>query len=279
MYRWRSFSGISGKRNSARNRSFKKTERIKMNKTLIAGNWKMNKTTSEAVNFIKTLTDSLKNYSDRDVLVCPPFTSLTAVFELLKNSPIKLGAQNVDFHDEGAFTGEISPGMLKDVGVEYVICGHSERREIFGESDSIINKKVLKTVGTGMIPILCIGESLQERENEKTFTKIKSQLENCLTGFETTEKLIIAYEPIWAIGTGKTATPQQAEEVHEFIRKCLSEIFDEKKAKNTVILYGGSVKPDNINDLMKEKDIDGALVGGASLKVDSFLKIIDYIGE
>ena len=179
--------------------------------------------------------------------------------------------------DKGAFTGEISPSMLKETGVEYVIIGHSERRNIFGESDELINKKVKKVMEYGMKPILCVGEKLEEREKGKTFDVVKNQLENCLKDVkEKIENVIIAYEPVWAIGTGKNATPQQAEEVHIFIREWFSQKYSETIAQNLIILYGGSVKPENIDSLMAQKDINGVLVGGASLDKDSFLRIIDY---
>jgi triosephosphate isomerase len=247
-----------------------------MKKTLIAGNWKMYKTPSESIEFVEKLIKNLKNYEDRDILICPPFTSLYPVSQIIKNSSVKLGAQNVYFENEGAFTGEISPIMLKDIGVEYVICGHSERRNIFGETDEIINKKVKKVTENGMQPILCVGEKLEEREKAQTFEVVENQIRNCLSNFKDIEKLVIAYEPVWAIGTGKTALPQQAEEVHIFIRELIGKMYNNQIAENLIILYGGSVKPENIDQLMKEKDIDGVLVGGACLKIDSFLRIIDY---
>jgi len=247
-----------------------------MKKTLIAGNWKMYKTPSESIEFVEKLIKNLKNYEDRDILICPPFTSLYPVSQIIKNSSVKLGAQNVYFENEGAFTGEISPIMLKDIGVEYVICGHSERRNIFGETDEIINKKVKKVTENGMRPILCVGEKLDEREKGQTFEVVENQIRNCLSNFKDIEKLVIAYEPVWAIGTGKTALPQQAEEVHIFIRELIGKMYNNEIAENLIILYGGSVKPENIDQLMKEKDIDGVLVGGACLKIDSFLRIIDY---
>jgi len=247
-----------------------------MRKSLIAGNWKMYKTPKESVEFVKGLKGAIKTYSDRDILVCPPFTSLIPVFDELKGTSIKLGAQNVFFEDEGAFTGEISPKMLKEIGVEYVICGHSERRNIFGETDEIINKKVKKTVSAGMTAILCVGEKLEEREKGETFNVIKRQVERCLDGIKETEGIVIAYEPVWAIGTGKNATPEQAEEVHSFIRGIIERHYGKNSAEDIIILYGGSVKPENIDSLMAQKNIDGALVGGASLKLDSFLRIVDY---
>ncbi|MCM8818491.1 MAG: triose-phosphate isomerase [Candidatus Omnitrophica bacterium] len=250
-----------------------------MKKTLIAGNWKMFKTPSESVRFVFDLIKNLKKYEDRDVLLCPPFTSLYPISQILTNTSIKLGAQNVYFENEGAYTGEISPLMLKDIGVKYVICGHSERRNIFGETDEIINKKLKKVAETGMNPILCVGEKLEEREKGETFWVIENQIKKCLENFKDIEKLVIAYEPVWAIGTGKTALPQQAQEVHIFIRELISTLYNKEAGENLIILYGGSVKPENIDSLMKEKDIDGVLVGGACLIIDSFLKIIDYKTE
>jgi triosephosphate isomerase len=250
-----------------------------MKKTLIAGNWKMYKTPSESIDFVEKLIKNLKNYEDRDILICPPFTSLYPVSQIIKNSSVKLGAQNVYFENEGAFTGEISPIMLKDIGVEYVICGHSERRNIFGETDEIINKKVKKVTENGMRPILCVGEKLEEREKGQTFEVVENQIRNCLSNFKDIEKLVIAYEPVWAIGTGKTALPQQAEEAHVFIRELIGKMYNNEIAENLIILYGGSVKPENIDQLMKEKDIDGVLVGGACLKIDSFLRIIDFFKD
>lgn len=247
-----------------------------MKKNLIAGNWKMNKTPSESIEFVERLLEVIKHYEDRDVLICPPFTSLFPVAQIIKGKPIFLGAQNVFYEDKGAYTGEISPLMLKDIGVEYVICGHSERRNIFGETDEMINKKVKKVVETGMTAILCIGEKLQERESGKTFDVIENQLEKGLTDFDKLEKLVIAYEPVWAIGTGKNATPDQAEEVHVFIRNWIEKKYNKELADNLLILYGGSVKPENIDDLMRKPDINGVLVGGASLEVDKFFRIIEY---
>ncbi len=248
-----------------------------MKKILIAGNWKMHKTPSESISFVKNLLERMGNYEDREVLVCPPYTSLYPVSNIVKDTPLLLGAQNVFYEEKGAFTGEISPLMLKEVGVEFVICGHSERRNIFGETDEMINKKIKKVVEFGMKPIFCIGEKLEEREKEETFEVIKKQLEKGLSGFKEIEKLTIAYEPVWAIGTGKNATPEQAEEVHLFIRKWIKENYGEDAANNIRVLYGGSVKPENIDDLIKEKNIDGVLVGGASLDVDKFLRIIEYV--
>ncbi|MCM8820984.1 MAG: triose-phosphate isomerase [Candidatus Omnitrophica bacterium] len=247
-----------------------------MRKSLVAGNWKMYKTPKESIEFVKGLKDSVKVYSDRDILICPPFTSLVPVSDILKGTPIKLGAQNVFFEEEGAFTGEISTRMLKDTGVSYIICGHSERRNIFMETDEIVNKKVKKIISSGITAILCVGEKLEEREGGNTFNIIKRQIEKCLEGIKDTAGVVIAYEPVWAIGTGKNATPEQAEEVHFFIRGLIEKLFGKDFAEKILILYGGSVKPENIDSLMAQRDIDGVLIGGASLKLESFLRIIDY---
>lgn len=224
-------------------------------KSLIIANWKMNMDSKEVISFFKKFKTTNKN----DIVICPPFTLLNEVRELIKNTSIKLGAQNMYFEEEGAFTGEISALMLKDIGCEYVILGHSERRLLFDETDSSINKKIKAALKHDLKPILCIGETLKQRKNNETMKIIKDQLKNIK------EDIVIAYEPIWAIGTGKNATPQQAEEVHKFIRGLLS--------KNTQIIYGGSVKKDNVKDLMQMNNINGALVGGASLDPKSFAKI------
>ncbi len=249
-----------------------------MRKTLIAGNWKMYKTPEESVRFVRELLPLLEKREDREILICPPATSLTILKPLVGNSPVHLGAQNVSSEEEGAFTGEISARMLKEAGAEYVICGHSERRNIFGETDSIINRKLHQVLRHNMKPILCVGEKLQEREEGKVQEVIRQQLEYCMAEVtaEQVPGVVIAYEPVWAIGTGRNATPSQAEEVHLFIRTFLRERFSEKLSRQTVILYGGSVKPENIDDLMAQEDIDGVLVGGASLAVPSFLRIINY---
>jgi len=247
-----------------------------MKKRLIAGNWKMYKTPEESIAFLREFSGKVRDYTDREILVCPPFTSLYPASEVLKGKTVKLGAQDVYFHEEGAFTGEISPAMLKNAGVEYVICGHSERRHILGETDGIVNKKVKISAGYGINPVLCIGETREERENGKTFNVLGRQLEKCLEGYTNPEILVIAYEPVWAIGTGLTARPEQAEEVHAFIRELLAKVFGGEVSDGIRILYGGSVKPDNIGLLMSRNNIDGVLVGGASLEVDSFLRIADY---
>ena len=250
-----------------------------MRKPLIAGNWKMHKTVPEAVSLVKELKELLTEIKDREVLVCPPFTAIYAVKSEIEESPIKLGAQNMFYEEKGAFTGEISPLMLKDLGCSYVILGHSERRHIFGETDKLINKKVASAVDHGLVPILCVGELLEERESGKTKNVVERQLLEGLKGLKEGDEFVIAYEPVWAIGTGKTATPEQAQEVHGFIRELLAENFGREKAERVRILYGGSVKPENIKGLMEMPDIDGALVGGASLKAASFAKIVAFDAE
>ena len=248
-----------------------------MRRKIIAGNWKMHKDLSESQNLISKLINELRNENvNCDIIICPPFTSLSEAAGLVKNTKLKLGAQNMHFEDKGAFTGEVSAAMLKSAGCEYVILGHSERRAIFGESDEMINKKIKKALGTGLKPIFCIGETLQQRESGIMNDVLKHQVTEGLQHISKgeMEKVVLAYEPVWAIGTGVTATPQQAQEVHVFVRKLISSIFGEDTAENLVIQYGGSVKPDNAGELLSQSDIDGALVGGACLESDSFLKII-----
>lgn len=247
-----------------------------MRRPLIAGNWKMNKTVSESIKFARDFVDAVSDVIDRDILICPPFTSLQVLGQIFSGTNVKLGAQNMHFEEKGAFTGEISPLMLKDVGCTFVILGHSERRHIFGENNELINKKVLSAVSHGLIPILCVGELLEERESGKTFKVVSSQLEEGLKGLSKEANFVVAYEPVWAIGTGKTATPELAEEVHSFLREKLVELFGKDKAESVRILYGGSVKPENVEGLMAMENIDGALVGGASLKVESFVKIVNF---
>lgn len=248
-----------------------------MRKTIIAGNWKMYKTvdeTIELINALKPLTSNLK--SNVSVIVCPPFTSLAIVASLIKDSPIKLGAQNMSEHDEGAYTGEVSCKMLKSAGCEYVILGHSERRQYFGETNELINLKGKKALANGLKPIICVGEKLDEREKGVTDQIISTQVKGVLSGISSDDlkNVIIAYEPVWAIGTGKTATPLQAQEVHQHIRKLVAQAYSWNIAEALIIQYGGSVKPDNAADLLSQDDIDGALVGGACLKADSFAAII-----
>lgn len=247
-----------------------------MRKPFIAGNWKMFKTPSEAVNLVQTIKAGVGHSQDAQVVLCPPFTALSTVSQLISDSPIELGAQNMYPQPEGAFTGEISPLMLKDLKCRYVILGHSERRQYFKETDAMINEKVATAIKYSLIPILCIGETLQERESRQYFEVVKRQFDEGLKGLtgEDVAKLVIAYEPVWAIGTGQTATPEQAEQMHSYIRRLLNEKVGEEIGAKVPLLYGGSVKPDNINELISKPNVDGALVGGASLKGESFIQII-----
>lgn len=245
---------------------------------LIAGNWKMHKTIDDAIRLASELKLQLIGITDCDIVIVPPFTALYAVYQVIENTQIFLGAQDVFWEEEGAYTGEISPYMLKDVGCRYVIIGHSERRRYFGENNLSCNRKIKASLHADLIPIYCIGETLEERDKGKTFFIVEEQLVEGLKGieFNNGSEIVIAYEPVWAIGTGKNATPQEAEEVHMFIRKLLAEMFKERIAMRTRILYGGSVTPENASELMHENDVDGLLVGGASLKASSFIKIIKY---
>jgi len=247
-----------------------------MRKPIIAGNWKLNNTLKESIELVTSLKDNLSGISDIDIVVCPVFTSLSAVKEVIADSNIKLGAQDVFWQDSGAFTGEVSAVMLADVGVEYVIIGHSERRQYFGETNETVNRKIKAVLNHGLTPIVCLGEVLEEREEDKTFDVIKTQLNESFAGMSAEEmkKIVIAYEPVWAIGTGKTATPEQAEEVHKYIRELIANCYDQETASVVRIQYGGSVKPENISELIAQPDIDGALVGGASLKAESFIEIV-----
>ncbi|MBN1871572.1 MAG: triose-phosphate isomerase [Candidatus Omnitrophica bacterium] len=247
-----------------------------MRRVIIAGNWKMNKTISEALELVNGLKRELCDIEDIDIVVIPPFTALGEIADALTSSNIKLGAQDAHWEQKGAFTGEISPTMLKDIGVTYVVIGHSERRIYFGETNETVNKKVKSVLKTDLLPIMCIGERLEEREAGSTFDVIRDHIEGGLKGISEQDvlKVVIAYEPVWAIGTGKTATPAQAEEAHLYIRDLLKELYDESVAKNLRIQYGGSVKPENIKELINQEDIDGALVGGASLKTEEFVSIV-----
>lgn len=249
-----------------------------MRKKVIAGNWKMNNGINETVGLISEIKKELSGKKIlAEVIICPPFINLETAKALLKNSTIKLGAQNLYFEESGAFTGEISAPMLKSVGCEFVIIGHSERRTIFGESDQVVNKKIKTAIKNGLKPIFCVGETLEEREKGVTFKVIETQITDGLNGIDEgeLENLIVAYEPVWAIGTGRNATPQQAQEVHSFIRELISKLYSQTFATQLVIQYGGSVKADNAKELLSQPDIDGALVGGACLKADSFVKIIE----
>jgi triosephosphate isomerase len=251
---------------------------LNMRIPIIAGNWKMYKTISEAVNLAKELRENLSGISDREIVICPPFTALSAVKDILAGSNIQLGAQDMYWEKNGAYTGEISPLMLIDLGCHYCIIGHSERRQFFAETDETLNRKTKTALNCGIVPIVCIGETLSEREKNLTFQIIEKQIKNGLVGLsnEQAQKLVIAYEPVWAIGTGKTATPEQAEEVHKFIRNLLGQLYNQEIADNVRILYGGSVRPDNIKVLMSCPNIDGGLVGGASLEAKSFIPIVKY---
>jgi triosephosphate isomerase (TIM) len=245
---------------------------------LIAGNWKMYKTRDEGRALVDALRAGLAERPAIDVLVAPPFTALAAVGESLAGSGIALAAQNMHFEKEGAFTGEISPAMLRELGVSHVILGHSERRQIFGETDEGVGRKARAAHDNGLVPVLCVGETLAERESNRTLEVVERQTERALRQLSPDEaaRSVIAYEPVWAIGTGRTATPEQAQEVHAFIRKLVERSHGETVADATRILYGGSVKPDNVDALMAQPDLDGALVGGACLKADSFLRIVRF---
>lgn len=249
-----------------------------MRRPIIAGNWKMNKTVAEAADLVRQLKALVGDIREVDIVVAPTFTALYAVSREIEGSNIALAAQDVFWETSGAYTGEISPTMLRDVGCRYVIIGHSERRQYFGETNESVLKKIKASLAVGLHPILCVGEALEERETGKTFEVVKNQIFQCLEGFsrEEMDKITIAYEPIWAIGTGKTATPQQAEEVHAFIREQLGSITHPQVSEAMKIQYGGSVNPDNIGDLMAQPNIDGALVGGASLTADSFSRIVKF---
>jgi len=245
-------------------------------KPIIAGNWKMYRTTAEAVALVNALKKEVAGITQSEIIVCPPFTALAAVASTLAGANIQLGAQNVHWEKEGAFTGEIAPAMLKDLGVRYAIVGHSERRQFFGETDAGVNKRANAALANGLRPIVCVGEMLAEREAGKMETVVAGQVRGSLAGFATPQILetVIAYEPVWAIGTGKTASPAQAQEVHALIRRLLGELFGADVAGQVRIQYGGSVKPDNAKELLGQPDIDGALVGGASLKAGDFAAIV-----
>lgn len=246
--------------------------------TLIAGNWKMFKTAKETASMIKDLVPRVKNVTGREVLICPPFTAISSAVDAAKGSNVMIGAQNMFWEDKGAFTGEIAGNMIKDLGCSHVIIGHSERRQYFGETDETVNKRIFAALKNNLTPIICIGETLAEREASQTLKIIEKQIKGGLKGMTKDQMFlsVVAYEPVWAIGTGKTATPDQAQDVHSFIRKQLSDLFDKPTADLIRILYGGSVKPDNMKDLMSRPDIDGGLVGGASLEAESFAKIVNY---
>ncbi len=245
---------------------------------IIAGNWKMFKTVSEARTLVSGLAEKLAEVKGVEIVVCPPFTALFPVTELLTNSNIAVGAQDLFWEEEGAFTGEVSPVMLKELGCKYVIIGHSERRQYFGETDEQVNKKVKAAFKHGLNPIICVGETLEQHDAGKTGTIVASQVEKALSGIEEENipKIVIAYEPIWAIGTGRSSTGEDANQVIALIRQSIAQSFREDLAAKVRIQYGGSVKTNNIKEFMSQPEIDGALVGGASLKVDSFTSIINY---
>lgn len=248
-----------------------------MRRKVIAGNWKMNKDFHETALLINELKQRLKDFKNEvDIVICPPFTSLIVAKTLIDGSSMKLGAQNMSQHDEGAYTGEISAKMLRTIGSDYVILGHSERRQYFRETDQLINAKVKQALKNWLTPIVCVGETLEERESGITDTIITTQIKGVLHELDAAQiaKLIIAYEPVWAIGTGKNATPDQANQVHKLIRKIVSQLTSWNIAEKLIIQYGGSVNAENAQTLLSQSDIDGALVGGASLKSDAFVRII-----
>jgi triosephosphate isomerase (TIM) len=247
-----------------------------MPRPFVVGNWKMHKTVAEARALAAAVRDGVRDFRDIDVALAPPFTALAAVGEVLKGSVVGLAAQTMHEAEKGAFTGEISPAQLKDVGCTHVILGHSERRHLFGETDQAIMKKARAALDHGLIPILCVGETLQERETSRTFDVVERQTEHALRHVtpEEAARSVVAYEPFWAIGTGKTASPAQAQEVHTFIRKLVARSHGDGVARAIRILYGGSVKADNAGQLIAEPDVDGALVGGACLEAPSFLAIV-----
>ncbi len=245
---------------------------------LIAGNWKMYTSLAEARALAGAVVSACKGLSDREVMIAPPFTALATVAEVVKGSQVRLAAQNVCWEEQGAFTGEIAPGMLRELGCSMAIVGHSERRQIFGENDALINQRVAGALRFGITPILCFGETLAEREGGQTMAVLERQVRAGLAGISVGEpaSMVLAYEPVWAIGTGKTATEEQAQEAHEFVRNLLLSMYEKSIARQMRILYGGSVNSGNVDALLRQPDIDGALVGGASLKADSFERIIHF---
>jgi triosephosphate isomerase len=248
----------------------------KERKLLIAGNWKMNKTVAEALDLVQGLRRELAAIKEVDIVVCPPFTALCEVSKAILDSNLRLGAQNMSENSSGAYTGEVAAGMLKEFSVRYVILGHSERRQYQKESDALIAKKALTALASSLKPIVCVGETLAEREGGITGKVVGTQVKGSLAGISTNqmEEVVIAYEPVWAIGTGKTATTEQAQAVHAFIRKTVASLYDDATARRVRILYGGSVKPGNTRELMSQPDVDGALVGGAALEIRSFSDIV-----
>jgi len=248
----------------------------KKRKPIVAGNWKMNKTVAEAIDLANAIKRDLSGCKDVDVVLCPPFTALKSVGEVITGTHLDLGAQNMHWEKNGAFTGEVAAGMLRELYCHYVILGHSERRTYFGETDEIVNKKTKAALASNLKPIVCIGETLQEREANRTEEVITTQVRGSLAGLSPRElvECILAYEPVWAIGTGKTASPQQAQDVHALIRGLLKGIADEAVAQSVRIQYGGSMKPANAKELMNMPDIDGGLIGGAALEARSFVEIV-----
>jgi triosephosphate isomerase (TIM) len=245
---------------------------------MVAGNWKMNNTVNESVNLSKAVKQGTNEFKGGEVVLSPPFTALHAVYETIKGSHVALAAQNMFYEDKGAYTGEVSADMIKDVGCTYAIIGHSERRKYFSETDELVNLKTKQCLAAGLKPIVCVGETEIEREKGITDFVVGIQVKKALNGIDKMDNIVIAYEPVWAIGTGKNASPAEAEEVHGFIRNILANIYGDA-CKNVKILYGGSVTQQNIGDLIEQEDIDGALVGGASLKSEEFIGIIKKVSE
>ncbi len=252
-----------------------------MRKPLVAGNWKLHLTIHESVELATALKEQLWDLTDREVVVSPVFTALAATAQVLRGSPIRVAAQNLYWEDQGAFTGEVSAPLLKDTGCAYVLVGHSERRQHFGETEREVNLKTAAALRAGLSPIVCFGETIEERESDRTLGVIRQQVYGALNGFspEEVQKMVLAYEPVWAIGTGRTASPAEANEVQGSVRSLLSEQFGDTVGDAARILYGGSVKADNVDELMAEPHLDGALVGGASLKVESFVRIARFLGR
>jgi triosephosphate isomerase len=252
-----------------------------MRRTIIAGNWKMYKTLKDGQELAVGLRRDLYKIENVDIVICPPFTLLAYLADALETSNIMLGAQDCYWQDEGAFTGEVSPKMLKDAGAQYVIIGHSERRQFFAETNETVNKKIKAVLAHNLTPIMCVGEMLAEREKGLTFKVLEDHVQNGLKDISAEDivRIVIAYEPVWAIGTGKTATPAQAQEAHKYIRDLLAKMYNDDVAQSVRIQYGGSVKPENITELMKQPDVDGGLVGGASLTVPAFAEIVTKASE
>ena len=248
-----------------------------MRKPIIAGNWKMHKTIAEAVEFVNDIKDKVNN-TDVEAVICAPFTLLKDLKEATKGTNIKIGAQNMHYAEQGAFTGEISAPMLKELNIDYVVLGHSERRQYFNETNETVNKKVIKALEEGIDPILCVGETLEEREASETKNVCKEQTEKALVGVsaEDMKKVVIAYEPVWAIGTGKTATAEDANDVIAYIREVVKGLYGEEISEEVRIQYGGSVKPSNVAEIMNQSDIDGALVGGASLQANDYIELVNF---